>query len=293
MVHGKVDLDVVHAEAPSTAAPAAPARDPWDNWVFNINTNGNLNGEASSKYNSYRFNLSGSRVTEAWKISIGGSANRNANTFELSDGETVESVTRSWNTSALVVKSLTGKWSAAARATVNRSTFSNYDHVSRLLAGIEYDVFPYAESTRRSLTLMYMPGGADYDFETITIFDELSATHPEHTLGASLGLRQPWGSLGIQSQLSQQLDDPGKYHFSTDGDADVRLFKGFSFNVYGSYSRIRNQISLRKGEASDEEVLLRQRQLATGFSYYIGFGVTCRFGSIYNNVVNPRFRSFF
>lgn len=39
-------------------------------------------------------------------------------------------------------------------------------------------------------------------------------------------------------------------------------------------------------------MLLRQRQLATGFQYFMGFGVTYRFGSIYNNVVNPRFRNF-
>lgn len=293
IVHGKADLDVVHTESSNTGAPAAPVRDPWNNWVFNISTNGNLNGEASSQYNSYRLNLSGNRVTEAWKVNINGGANRSANTFELSDGETVRSVTRSRNASALVVKSLTGKWSAAARGTLNQSTFSNYDHVSRLLAGVEHDIFPYAESTRRSLTLMYMAGMAHYNFETITIYDRLTETHPEHSLGASVGFRQRWGSLGIQSHLSQQLDDPGKHRFNTEGDADVRLFKGFSFNVYGSYSRIRDQINLRKGEASDEEVLLRQRQLATGYSYYVGFGVTYRFGSIYNNVVNPRFRSFF
>ena len=62
--------------------------------------------------------------------------------------------------------------------------------------------------------------------------------------------------------------------------------------MFGDYSRIRDQINLRKGSASPEEVLLRQRQLATGFSYFFGFGVSYRFGSIYNNVVNPRFRNF-
>lgn len=293
LVHGQADLEVVHTEVAATGEQTAATRDPWNNWVFNIGTNGNLNGEASSEYNSYRLNLSGSRVTESWKISISGNANRNANQFKLSDGDSVESVTRSWSSSALLVKSLTGHWSAAARGTLSQSTFSNYDYVSRVLAGVEYDVFPYAESTRRSLTLMYMAGVAHYDFQTVTIFDRLAETHPEHNLGASLGLRQPWGSLGIQSQLYQQLDDLGKHRFNTYGDADVRLFKGFSFNVYASYARIRDQINLRKGEASDEEVLLRQRQLATGYSYSVGFGVTYRFGSIYNNVVNPRFRSFF
>jgi hypothetical protein len=270
-----------------------PARDPWDNWVVNMNVSGNMSGEASSKSNSHRVNLSASRVTEAWRISIGTNANRNTNTFRLSDTDTVRSFTRSWSANTLLVRSLGPKWSAATRTTLTGSTFSNYDLVVRGMAGVEYDVFPYAESTRRSLTFMYMAGLAHYDFEAVTIFDRLSETHPEHALGASLGLRQPWGSVGIQSQLSQFLDDPGKNRFNTYGDADVRLFKGFSFNVYGSYSRIRDQINLRRGAATPEEVLLRQRQLATGYSYFMGFGVTYRFGSIYNNVVNPRFRNFF
>jgi hypothetical protein len=73
------------------------------------------------------------------------------------------------------------------------------------------------------------------------------------------------------------------------GEADVRLFRGFSFNVFGRYERIRDQISLRKGGASTEEVLLRVQQLATGYSYFVNLNLSYRFGSIFNNIVNPRF----
>jgi hypothetical protein len=44
-----------------------------------------------------------------------------------------------------------------------------------------------------------------------------------------------------------------------------------------------------KGGATTEEVLLRRKELATQFSYFTSFGLTFTFGSIYNNVVNPRF----
>lgn len=43
--------------------------------------------------------------------------------------------------------------------------------------------------------------------------------------------------------------------------------------------------------ASTEEILVRQRELATGYQYEVGFGVSYSFGSIFNNVVNPRFRN--
>jgi hypothetical protein len=73
------------------------------------------------------------------------------------------------------------------------------------------------------------------------------------------------------------------------GGTSVRLFKGFSFNVSGGYNRIRDQIGLRKDDATTEEVLLRLKQRATGYSYNMNFGISYSFGSIFNSVVNPRF----
>ena len=53
--------------------------------------------------------------------------------------------------------------------------------------------------------------------------------------------------------------------------------------------RIRDLIDLEKGDASTEDVLLRIRQFATGYSYFVNFGISYSFGSIFNSVVNPRF----
>ena len=286
---GLGELDITHTAGDVVAAP--PAHDPWKAWVFSLNVNGNLSGEATSKYASYRLNGSASRVTDAWKVNLFGSWNRSTNEFEVDD-EIVESLTSGWDASALVVKSLGPKWSAAATTVLGGSTFSNYDLRTRTLAGMEFDFFPYAESTRRSLTLSYMAGFATYDFQEITIFDTLSKKQPEHQLASYLGLRQPWGTVGLQSTFMQHLNDLSKTRLSVYGEADVRLFKGLSFSVYGQYARIRDQINLRKSEVEEEEILLRLRQLETGYSYYFGFGVTYRFGSIYNNVVNPRFRTY-
>ena len=202
---GKADLDISHTVRASDAM-ATPARDPWNAWVFSLNTNGHLNGEATSKFANYRFNAAANRVTEAWKISIGGTWSRNTSEFEVDD-EIVESLTSSWDANALVVKSLGPQWSTAVRFSAGGSTFQNYDLRTRTMAGVEYDVFPYSESTRRSLTFSYMAGFATYDFQEITIFDTLSAKKPEHQLASYLGLRQPWGTVGLQSSFMQHLDD--------------------------------------------------------------------------------------
>ena len=67
------------------------------------------------------------------------------------------------------------------------------------------------------------------------------------------------------------------------------MVKGLSVNFGGGASLIHDQLSLKKGEATLDEVLLRQQELATQYRYYTSIGISYTFGSIYNNVVNPRF----
>jgi len=69
----------------------------------------------------------------------------------------------------------------------------------------------------------------------------------------------------------------------------LRLVEGFSLNLSGYASRIHNLLSLPKGEATEEEVFLRRRQLAKSYDYFGSVGISYSFGSIYNSIVNPRF----
>ena len=52
---------------------------------------------------------------------------------------------------------------------------------------------------------------------------------------------------------------------------------------------MRDQLSLPKEEATEEEILLRLRALKTADNYFGNVGISYRFGSSLNNVVNPRF----
>ena len=60
----------------------------------------------------------------------------------------------------------------------------------------------------------------------------------------------------------------------------------------GNVASVNNQIYLSKADVSDEEILVARRQLPTDFTYEISTGLSFRFGSIYNNVVNNRYFSF-
>jgi len=67
------------------------------------------------------------------------------------------------------------------------------------------------------------------------------------------------------------------------------LFKGLSLNLNGGVEFIHNQLELVKGDVDLEELLLRLRAMETAYRYEGSVGLSYTFGSIYNNVVNPRF----
>jgi hypothetical protein len=274
---------------PSAASAATETKDPWHFWLFRIGASGDASGESLSQNRSYRASFSANRTTEQWKINFTANGNVSESEFEIDDERTIATRTESWSGNASIVKSLGSKWSVGARSSIAHSSFSNTDRSISLMPGIEYDFFPYSEWSRRSLTAFYSAGATEYEYREVTIFDKLAERVPSHSLSLNLSLRQPWGSLTIFNSVSQHLEHTDRYRASVWGSTDVRLFKGFSFNVFAEYNKINDQISLRKGGASEEEVLLRLRQLATSYSYYVSFGISYSFGSIFNNVVNPRF----
>jgi hypothetical protein len=278
-------------DAPEPKAASQPQNDPWDFWVFRIGTSGNLEGQESGNEKRVRASLSANRTTDAWKMNFSAFGNYGQEQFVLEEGDIYTSVSKNIDANALVAKSLTEHWSAGIVGALQSSLFSNYDLRTRFGGGLEYDVFPYSESTRRILALLYTVGIETADYHEETVFGKTSETLIDHRFEATLNLRQPWGSSSASFEMVQYLSQPDKYRLTTFGNLDIRLFKGFSVNVFGEASRRRDQLSLRRGDATNEEILVRQRELATGYQYDIGFGISYSFGSIFNNVVNPRFRN--
>ena len=278
---------------PKPAAAATPADDPWNFWIFRASTNGNVFSEDQTQRGSLRGSFSANRTTEDLKISINANGNYSEGRYDLSEeGEGPDiyvSISRDLSTSGLVVKSLGPRWSAAARGSLSSSTYTNVARAARLWAGVEFNVYPYAESTRRAFVFNYTLGPNWIRYHEVTVYAKAGETLYSHQLVASLSLRQPWGTAFIDGVLSQYLHDLSKNRLELDGRVEVRLFRGFTFNVGGGVSRVRDQLYLPAGEATPEEVLLLRRQLATGHQYSLNWGVSYTFGSIYNNVVNPRF----
>ncbi len=258
--------------------------------MFRLGLNAYLNGESLQSSSQASGSLNASRTTDDWKLSFSGSYSKRSSTYELSD-RSVTTRVEDWSSSGLAVKSLGDHWSLGARASAGSSTFYNQDFRWSLQPGVEFNFFPYGETARRELTLQYLVGINHWDYTEETLFGEISETRPSHSVVLGLDLTQPWGRTSISISGSQYLHDASRYSAGISGYAQVRLFKGFSFNVNGSYSRVHDQLYLPKGDATDDEILTRQRQLETSYFYYTSFGISYRFGSIFNNVVNPRFGS--
>jgi hypothetical protein len=270
-------------------AAATEARDPWNHWVFSASLRGSTSGESSQTSVSLYGGLSANRVTEEWRILTSASGSYSESDYTFSEGDTYSSISRGFSGSALIVNSLGRHWGAGIDTSVASSTYSNYHVRFRVAPAVEYNLFPYSESTRRQLTFNYGVGVNRNDYFETTIYGKDRETLVDHTLTVYLDMRQPWGSTSTAFSVSQYLNDLSKSRLQLYGELDVRLFKGFSLSTYGSVSRIRNQLNLPLGAATTEEVLVRQRQLATSYSYYVSMGFSYRFGSIFNNVVNARF----
>lgn len=279
------------AGAAPTAATAAD--DPWNLWVFRIGLTTQLEGESARKKQGLNGELSANRTTDTWRLSAYNRIEYNEDNFTLSDGRRLQSVSRTWFSRALAVRSLgSDHWAAALRAQTGASTFENRDFALRGAAGLEYSFFPYRESTRRALYAQYAVGVNYIDYEEVTIFDKARETVYDQSFQTTLALRQPWGFTRVSVEAASYLHDLSLHKMEVEGRLDLRLFRGFSLNVNGNASRVRDQINLPKGGATDEEILLRLRRLQTGYRYALSVGFNYQFGSIFNNVVNPRFEGF-
>jgi len=274
-----------------TPAASAAVHDPWNHWVIRTSINTNFNGESTSKRSSINGSISANRTTEAWKFIVSTNGNYSNQKFVLSEGDTFTTINRNTRVRGVAVKSLTPHWSAGARAAMSSDTYVNQRRAMFTEAAVEWDLFPYSESTRRQFTVQYMVGPRSYSYYQETIYGKMKETIASEQLTASLALSQPWGEANVDLYTANNIRDMSQYHVEIYGYSSFRIVRGLSIFVNGNASKVHDQLYLQRGEATDQEILVRQRQLATSYRYGVSMGLSYTFGSIFNNVVNSRFRN--
>jgi hypothetical protein len=264
--------------------------DKWKSWVFSLSGHGYFSGEKSYHSESLYGSYSANRVTPDIKIGLSVSSGYERNHYTYED-QTIDSRSNKMSFNGLVVKSLNDHWSVGAFLSLESSTFRNIEFSLNPAPAIEYDLFPYSQSTRRQLRFLYKMGFKSVHYKEETIFDKKSENLWRESLSVTLEVKEKWGAVSTSLEGSHYFHDFSKYNLSLFNVISLQLFKGINIFAFGGGSRIHDQLFLAKGEASLEEVLLRRKQLATTFNYFFSVGLSYTFGSIYTNVVNPRFGS--
>ena len=298
---GAQSLRVTTRQGIAANAPGAqtmPTHDPWKAWVFEIDLSADLSGEQNYRNREVNGEFNANRTTAEWKVELESNYDYSSERAidedfdslgNVASADTIYDRQRSWGAELIVVKSLGRHLSTGFVSSIGSETFRNQKLRVQFTPAIEYNVFDYVEATRRYLALQFAVGFDKFTYADTTIFDKLNETFPVYITAAEYATRQPWGQSNVRLEHRGYLTDASKQSTELSGNMSVRIFQGFSVRFGGSYSWIHDQVYLPKGERDQADVLLRRRALLTGYEYNAFFGFTYTFGSIFNNVVNPRF----
>lgn len=271
---------------------AASTKDPWNYWVLRVSANGNINADEHYKENRYNCRFSVNRTTEDLKINFSIYGNKNKTTYE---DETTSGIYKyisennQYGFDHSLIKSINSHWSYGYEANINSSTFSNIRRRLYLRTGVEYDIFPYKDVNNKYLTISYTVNVSNNKYYDSTLYDKTKETLAGHGVEINLTLNQKWGSANFGASYHNYFNNWKYYNAGLNMYFSVRISGGLSFNVGAFGGLTRDQLYLLKGEASEQEILTRRRQLASGYNYYTSFGLSYRFGSKLSNFVNPRF----
>jgi len=273
----------------STSIESEEVVDRWNNWVFELETSPRYNAEESNNRLFFSNSINITKITPDLKFELEIDQNINTQRFYDDDGVETKYIRNSNRVDLLYVKSLGQHWSAGLRWDIGSSTSNNYDLNTEFLPSIEYDIYPYSESTHRQLRILYSVGYQYSNYADTTILNKTQEGLFKHELRVAYQVQKKWGSANVSFTGSNYFHDFSKNRLELDGYVRVRIVKGLSISVNGGIAYINDQLNLRGEELTEAERLLRLKEQATSFEIGGGVSFTYTFGSIYNNIVNPRF----
>jgi hypothetical protein len=267
--------------------------DRWNYWVFELSTEPQYESEEAIKRLELRNSINISKITPEIKLEIEMDQFYNSEKFiENVNTDSARSSTYITNEklmNILFVKSLGNHWSAGLKWNLGSSTRENYGFRTDILPSIEYDIFPYSEATHRQLRIMYSAGYQFNNYVDTTIYDKVQEGLAIQMLNIAFQIQKKWGSVNLALVGSNYFNDFSKNRLELISSVNIRIFKGLSLQINGGVAHINDQLNLKKGDISESERLLQLRELATKYRVEGGIELTYTFGSIYNNIVNPRF----
>lgn len=276
--------------------PASVTKDKWNYWTFNVGMDGRLNVDKNYKSDRFSSDFSADRTTSNLKVGfrVYGSKNHSIYRYEDSTGATSKYtvVNSDYGFFNNLVKSMTTHWSYGYQVSLSNNTYSNFKSKIYFSPAIEYNIFPYEEVNNRFFVLRYGLDITNTHYYDTTIYNKIKQTLYGHKLSASLTLNQKWGTFYSGIYYRNYFPDWKLNNMGINLNVDVRITGGLSFYVHTNGSIVHDQVNLVKGDVSEQDLLIKTRQLGSSYNYNLYFGVNFRFGSKLNNFVNPRFQGF-
>lgn len=273
---------------PTRGSASTKLDDRWDHWIFRLGFGGGI--EAEEQRNSFKINsnIRVNRITEQWRIGMNLDYEYEEENFKEDDSEEIRSTLEEKELTTQVVRSLTNHWSAGIFSEVYATTYRNIDLGINVSSAVQYNIFPWKESSQRILAIAYHFGIRSFHYIEETLFNKFDENRFYESLALQWEMIQPWGEVYFQLEGSHYMQDFSKNRILLDTHFSFRLIRGFSLVLNTEIESIHDQIYLAKGEATLEEILLKRKQLSTTFNYSTFFTLQYTFGSIFTNIVNRR-----
>jgi hypothetical protein len=266
----------------------APTADKWNNWVGELSVDLQASGEKTYRFFSTTYSVSARRVIEDQKYKISLWGQHYESRYDYGDLSTL-SISRSFGLSSHYIFAIGNQWSLGSFGYLKNDTYSNMKFSGELQSALEYSLFPYSQATQRYVRVSYYLCPRYLKYDQLTLYDKTEEWLVSHRLELAVDLIYPWGSINNALSGSHHFGGLRRNRIVYNMELFLNVVKGLTLNLSFQYSRIRDQINIAKGEASESEVLLQRRQLETNFSYFLIAGIRYSFGSINNSIVNRRF----
>jgi hypothetical protein len=282
------NLNVFYDPPDETDEPGIEIEDPWNSWVFDINLRTWLNGQDTELNFGLYTGLFAERITDRIKIRTRVRGDINRRRLDLTD-ETIH-VVRDWGEYwGLFAISLGNNAAIGLYTRANFHRPGNIKFNVEASPAFEYNLFPYGEYQERRFIFRYRITPSYRTYYEETVFFKHSEYLLHHNLHSRVRYDRPWGRVDFSVTALNFFHDTAINRIDFNPSLNIRIRRGLSVSLSGQYRIINDQIAIPAGEISDQDRLTGQVQQPTSADYRISVGLSYTFGSIYNNVVNPRF----
>ena len=189
-------------------------------------------------------------------------------------------------------KSLNDHWTLGEKIKLKHTTFSNHQYKAEIAPLIEYNIFPYSQAQRKQFRFQYAISFQNVQYIDTTIFNKVHENLVAQELKAGFETICNWGNLDLSIEYSNYLHNFNLYNIDFNASFSIRVFKGFQIGYFGSFSMIHDQINISKNGLNEQDILLQLKENSTEYSFYGSLNFRYTFGSLYSNIVNPRFDAF-